>query len=145
MRQFKFRGYDKVNKRMFEVYGLGRDWCTENTFDGVCVGQNCWMGDDFKKNISIMQFTNRYAKGSSDIFVGDIIKIHLVVDLIGDVKQRDGGQYYIDHKAEYFKYEHHIHCEVCETESPVFFLDFFEEYQIEIIGNIYSNPELLTP
>lgn len=145
MRQFKFRGYDKVNKRMFEVFGLGQDWCTEDTLDGISELDNCWRGADFKERIEISEFTNRYAKGPVEIFFGDIIKIHRTVDFIGDVRQRAGGQYYVNHKAAYLKYEHQIHCEICETESPTFFLDFLDEYEIEVIGNIYESPQLLTP
>lgn len=90
-----------------------------------------------------LQFTGRTAKPNVDIYKGDIVKVKRTVDFIGEVKQLDGGQYYVAHKAVNLKYKHQIHCEICETESPLFFLDFFEPYELEVIGNIYENPELI--
>ena|ERR1700761_3970671 len=90
------------------------------------------------------QLTCKRDCNGKDVYIADIIKIDRDdYTLIGEVKQLDGGQFYINHKRVSLKYAHQIHCEVCETDSPVFFLDYFEPYEIEIIGNIHQNPELL--
>lgn len=91
-------------------------------------------------NITFLQWTCRCDKKQNEIYVGHIIKIDRYnKPLIGAVKQLKGGQYYIDHKEVNLKYAHQIHCEICDTDIPVFFLDFFDDYELEIIGNIFKN------
>lgn len=91
-----------------------------------------------------IQFTGQSDKNKSEIYKGHIIKIDRYDEpLIGEVKQLKGGQYYIDHKKVNLKYSHQIHCEICDTDSLAFFLDFFDAYELEIIGNIYETPELI--
>jgi hypothetical protein len=68
-RELKFRAWDKLNKRMFPVYGLGQTWVTEDTFDGTDNGTNHFEGQEFLDRIVIMQFTGLY-----DIFEGDILQ-----------------------------------------------------------------------
>src|SRR5579859_5745406 len=84
-------------------------------------------------NLIFLQFTRQHDKNNDEIYLGHIIKIYRYDEpLIGEVKQLKGGQYYIDHKKVSLKYSHQIHCEVCETDSLVFFLDFFDAYEIAI-------------
>lgn len=94
------------------------------------------------QKITPMQCTGRQDYYLNDIYAGDIIKIDDKHQLTGVVRQTDGGQWYIDHKKVNMKYSHQIHCEICETDSPVFFIDFFEHWELHVIGNIYENPEL---
>lgn len=89
---------------------------------------------------SIGVFTGLFDKNGKEIYFGDIVKTE---KLTGDIKQFKGGQLYINHPDASEKYCHQIHCEVCDTRSPVFFLNFFDSYESEVIGNIHQNPELL--
>jgi len=93
------------------------------------------------------RFTGLLDKKGVEIYCGDIVKYS---GLIGEIKQLAGGAYYVDHPEASLKYKHQIHCEVCDTGSPLFFLSHIAAYEIEVIGNIYqdshlldSNPELM--
>lgn len=74
-------------------------------------------------------------KSGIEIKIGDIVSINRYDEpLSGVVKQHEGGQIYIDHEKVCLKYMHQIHCEVCETTSRCFFIDFFDPYELEIIN-----------
>lgn len=134
MRQFKFRGYDKVNKRMFEVYGLGQDWCTENTFDGVCEGQNCWDGESFFNDVDIMHFTGFKDSFGNDIYESDIYTTDAA----------EGKPYIIFFKDGCWQGGKHIN-----NTGPIAMNNNEsangDTSWIQIIGNIYEHPELLKP
>lgn len=94
--------------------------------------------NDFTKEFSeVVISTGRIDNKKSEIYFGDIVCIDRDdKKYTGAVNQLDGGQFYIEHEDVCLKYQHQIHCEVCDTESPSFFLDFFEPYEIEVIGSI---------
>lgn len=126
MDELKFRAWHSQQKRMIEVYGLGPDFITENTLDGVDPGTNAFMGDDFEL-LTVMQFTGLKDKNNVEIFKGDILqteagKIMVVgwkVNLASFIIRRDGWAF------------SHFFGEGCNPED------------VEVIGNIYQNPELI--
>lgn len=126
----KFRAWDKIDKNFIYSdwkYGIVSFW------DTIC--------NDYEKRYEPeMQWTGLTDKNGVEIYEGDIVKTR---DIFGDIKQYAGGQYYVNHPNANHKYSHQIHCEVCEVLSPVFFLDFFDPYEIEVVGNSLANPELL--
>ena len=73
MDRFKFRAWHSEQKRMIDIYGLGPDFATENTLDGVDPGTNAFMGDDFEK-LSVMQCTGLKDSEGTDVFEGDKFK-----------------------------------------------------------------------
>lgn len=137
--EIKFRAYHKEKKKMFNVDYI--DFKEQARSVGLSDPQyNEGLRSDDRRDVEIMQFTGFKDKDSIKIFKGDIIKIdeERGNNLFGEVKQLEGGQYYIDHQKVHLEYQHQIHCEVCDTESPIFFLQYFDSYELKIIGNIYE-------
>lgn len=129
-KEIEFRAYNAHNNKM--IFGPTDD-NPNSSWVLVCAQAN---------ELPLMEYTNAKANNDVKIFKGDIVKIDRYDEsLIGEVKQLKGGQYYIDHPKVSLKYMHQIHCEVCDTESPVFFLDFFDAYELEVIGNVFQNPD----
>jgi uncharacterized phage protein (TIGR01671 family) len=128
MDEFKFRAWHSVQKRMIDIYGLGPDFATENTLDGVDPGTNAFMGEDFKL-LTVMQSTGLKDKNEVEIFKGDILKtasdkvmvVGWSVKFASFIIQREGWAFY------------HYFGEACNPED------------VEVIGNIYQNTELLIP
>lgn len=58
MRKLRFRAWHTEQKRMIDVYGLGIDFLTENTLDGVDPGTNAFCGDDMTPEQLYMNYLN---------------------------------------------------------------------------------------
>ena len=147
MRELKFRAWDPhLNKMIctgFSIIGEVtifnglETMISETPVDGVT-------GLDRLMDLKIMQFTGLVDKNGVNIYESDIVNIDRYdKPLAGEIKQLSGGQYYINHKKASLKYQHQIHCEICSTDSPVFFIDYFESYELEIIANIYEHHKLV--
>lgn len=129
MREIKFRVWDKETKRLF-VLGDGHD-----TFMFLPSGasyynlQNGSGGDDY----DLMQFTGLNDKTGKEIFEGDICTGMFYPgksssQLTYSVEFLDGGFQFIN-----------IH----DSTDGHWFSEFLHD-SIEVIGNIYETPELLT-
>ncbi len=123
----RFRAWDKENKKMIDVDIL--NWNN---------GEVDFIGDGITfilkaNDIVLMQSTGLTDKNGKEIFEGDIVK---VTD--GDERTNfpDGGIGTICGLDEIFMWyiDGQVH-------NGLF--DISQEYYIEVIGNIYENPELL--
>lgn len=129
MRDIKFRAFDKQKSRMFEVYGIGKDFVTENTLDGVDEGTNCFSGKDFIERIEIMQFTGLKDKNLIDIYSGDFDQDGQVVRWCDN---RNGWAMSIYD----FPTKEHIACHCYNCDGNFELSEITKE--IEIKGNIHE-------
>ena len=128
MREIKFRAWDEQKKVMhFDFQFIksgdrGNDWII---FQSDKENFNGNFNPYFSQQLKIMQYTGLKDKNGVEIYEGDIVNVHsYTVTGLGKVGFNKGS--FVFNKFEY-------------PTSQV--LHSFSE--IEIIGNIYENPELL--
>lgn len=116
MREIKFRAWAKYGEMLPNVQNhINGDWAFGNMLNNP---------DEFK----IMQYTGLRDANGVEIYEGDIISDHVGV---GSVKYSDN---YASFKVSY------------GDGIAKWFIDYLsglERCSIEVIGNIYENPELL--
>lgn len=122
MKEIKFRAWDIKNKLMFPVWSI--DFGT-SAFDTKFQPQTVLLkvGHELKRtNFELMQYTGLKDKKGVEIYEGDICKVDNIENF--EVIWRGIGFW--------FK----------RTDEKCFVFTPFD-YWIEVIGNIYENPELL--
>ena len=124
MREIKFRAWHKEEKIIGEVLGIDI-LHKEIFFSNEDV--DCYEHSDFK-DIELMQYTGLYDKNEKEIYEGDIVKLRANHG-IGVVKYYDEWGAFV---VEYIK----------SKPLTVLGMSYYKE-DIEVIGNIYENPELL--
>jgi len=147
MREIKFRAWDFKDREMHDVWRMGRlngGWVMYNTGVGNChyTGKDC----------AIMQYTGLKDENGVEIYEGDVIKYsrlkykgsngHLskVKDLI------HVGELSFNQEKGMFEFHYDFPTGGGYTSGGLEFDDDrFETFEIEVIGNIYENPELVNP
>ena len=124
MREIKFRAWHKGKKIIGEVFGIDI-LHKEIFFSNEDV--DCYEHSDFK-DIELMQYTGLYDKKGKEIYEGDIVKLRANHG-IGVIKYSDEWGAFI---VEYIK----------PRPLAVLGMNYYKE-DIEILGNIYENSELL--
>jgi len=114
MREIKFRAWDKKNKRFISPF-----FVRITGFGKIWIlSENLDYVLDEENNIEITQFTGLCDKNGKEIYEEDIVKTKIG---IGYVFNRLGC-WFVEFQKE---------------------LGYFSSSDIEVIGNIYENPELL--
>ncbi|RLF40883.1 MAG: hypothetical protein DRN18_04340 [Thermoplasmata archaeon] len=118
MREIKFRAWDRVEKKMIQVYSLS--WKYPSGFE---------INNSDAIMYDLMQYTGFKDKNGREIYEGDIVKgFYRNKEIIDKVIWWEKGC------GWYVGYDDEEKCNVtalCALED------------IEVIGNIYENPELL--
>lgn len=164
MRKIAFRAWDKKRKEMcyeVDIYGNEKafEWTGQWRFENG--DKDCFFDNTNKEN-SLMQFTGLLDKNGKEIYEGDIIAFNeTVMSDVGEdkpnyiEKRSDKGFIYADGKRGKRKYGREIKVVEWKEKSCGFepFSDSDDNCghcgggdspkSCEIIGNIYSNPELL--
>ena len=124
MREIKFRAWHKEEKIIGEVLGIDI-LHKEIYFSNENI--NCYEYTEFK-DIELMQYTGLKDMREKEIYEGDIVKLRANHG-IGVIKYSDEWGAFV---IEYIK----------PRPLAVLGINYYKE-NIEILGNIYENPELL--
>lgn len=132
MREIKFRAWDDKDKKWLLGYELQNLGGFSMFGEVMAFGEwtrllSSYNLDDWKY-IKIMQFTGLLDKNGKEIYEGDICKTYTIgepSELLDTVVFDDGS----------FVFQ-------CDYKLSIELRGFKQDY-IEIIGNIYENPELL--
>jgi len=125
MREIKFRAWDAYRKRIYEVIEI--NWLSESI--KVCGDFAGYRYTNIKSAI-LMQYTGLKDKNGKEIYEGDIIKTFGLLDNI------TGPVEFSDYKLTWQIHPSHWN-------EDVGFELFDIRVHLEVIGNIYENPELL--
>lgn len=123
MREIKFRFWNKYQKIM------------SNNPGGMNIGAGCSINaliNESKEHYEIMQFTGLLDKNGKEIYEGDIIKIPDDWDEYG-FNAGENYQVYFAFGGFRLKPKYKKNAKG----------SYLEDDKIEIIGNVYENPELL--
>ena len=126
-RPMKFRAYIKNINKMVEVNEI--NWC-DNLYEKGNISSIRYVGETYvhhylefdPNNTVLMQYTGYEDKNDVEIYEGDIVEYY---DELFEIKWMLGGFYMRDFKKGGF-------LEVATSER-----------YMEVVGNIYKNPELL--
>ena len=147
MREIKFRAWLKEHKSMIDVMEIDID---NQTIFYYWFGDHDGHFENFNK-IDLMEYIGLKDKNNKEIYEGDVVKlvhtgIEISADRLEDLKRFVG----------IIKYENGIF-KIVKTEKSLIESKYFEMeqkkvseifiysklYDLEVIGNIYENPELL--
>lgn len=117
MRELKFRGFNETGKKW--VYGSY--FTSEHSETGHCILRKCGLGHHEVSQKSVGQYAGLKDKCGVEIYETDILEC-------------DAGIYWI------VKFINGCFC-ACDTNEDENFV-FLDDYDFEVIGNIYENPEL---
>ena len=132
MREIKFRFWDKKRKYMYEVASL--HFTRNKVMSHIKPGLGGHVRDLDSNDIILMQYTGLKDKNGKEIYEGDIVKstMHYGDDFGNPVGEAEGQIIevkWLEKKGEQMVGFSFFPCD--------------DMYDLEVIGNIYENPELL--
>lgn len=138
-REIKFRAWDKQEKRMCKVISV----CPND--DGTAAVQTIWgkfgivevVGENYPRRFDLMQFTGLRDKNGKEIYEADWLK-----DDQGIIYQAKFGKLPLDKSGDCVCTYEAFYAEARDS-STMFKCTEIAEW-MEVIGNLYENPNLLT-
>jgi len=134
MKEITFRAWDKISKEISNVKILdifkrrvGLGW---NSYDGIT-----WRNIE---DVIIMHYIGLKDKNGREIYEGDIVLIDGGDSLVG-IKQQYVVRYDNMNTSYCFETNNGDKIYLTSFGNP----DFFIKNKVEVIGNIYENPELI--
>lgn len=125
MREIKFRAWDKWAKKVIDSFHLRIDLSGDLYFWQWTEGGGKAHQEETKDRFVLMQYTRLKDKNGKEIYEGDIVK-HEEGNLVVEWCEQEVG---------FRLYNGVIYRQTPEPN--------ISEWDIEIIGNIYENPELV--
>ena len=138
-REIKFRCWDGNRMVLVGVLDLGTDtaWETYDWYDQEGTGRTNFGVNEVGK---LMQFTGLKDKNGKEIYEGDVVKIHN----LRITWKRNEPEF--DWRVVGIKWNHYLwqfNNSVLSQPLSDYDTRTLEPFSIEIIGNIYENPDLL--
>jgi len=139
MRKIKFRAWDKIEKELitkYESLAFKDNWVfLEVEYKKNHFSELSWHSDD----IELMQYTGLKDKNGTDIFESDIVKYNMI-DRFGLCKIE-----YTEECRFTAQSLNMVNCRGFSLKKDIITFNKYSEKtrDIEVIGNIYENPELL--
>ena len=132
MKELKFKAWDIREKRMHVIDRLGLHGFSHDFYSRDAVV--CDVRQNDKERYIILQFTGLNDKNGEEMYDGDIIKCTDGADEI-DIYDSDTGLGVVEWNNEYSFWS------ISKIENGLG--DILHKGYVEIVGNIYENPELL--
>jgi uncharacterized phage protein (TIGR01671 family) len=111
--------------------------------NAVLGGYSCFNSVLEDSHFSVMQFTGLHDKNGIEIYIGDIVKMHVFIEVLGEGLGVKEGEIELIGQIANEKLGLWIQCEKEEDCGYLLWFNGLHEESFEIIGNIYENPELL--
>lgn len=145
MREIKFRGKSSIDN----VWIFGHLIKVWTSYHILCDNDMCEDGHHIRQDSDIPtwveentvgQYTSLKDKNGVEIYEGDVLKSHFSSEPFGIVTWHDNGYFFIDTSfGEWRSLDYH-----CIPLGDLMDIQIdMERVQLEVIGNIHDNPELL--
>ncbi len=128
MRPIEFKAWDENTKEMYFPDGIGKDCCNISYNNSLCYRSGEWVVYEGNRKISplLMQYTGLKDKNGKKIFEGDYV-----------------NSYQNDYEPTLVYWDDDLAAFVTDNYHSTLLLSDSIDKNIEVIGNKFSNPELL--
>ena len=135
MREIKFRAWNKKKNKMTKHFGYGKTYMSGG--DGISINELIKAEQAY--NMIIMQYIGLKDKNGKEIYEGDVVKWSYSQDEASSFIAKVIWIDFVD-KGDLDTDQRHIGFMLEFSDKGI--TDFPIKHELEIIGNVYENPEL---